>query len=357
MNKDKIRLRSFILDTKNALTQLEGCGYLDDSILDFFLGFIKEFCISHNNYTWNIFSTLFNVLLSKCNKKEEYINMRRWIKRLTFPLLLHDFILIPIHSNTCHWWILIICFPKKGIKIINDSNKDKNINILNKYNENDECILKSSIGWIICLDSLGYTNVKKSEKQATIINILKFLNIEYNYNNEYKNMRKSGFIFSENISNDWYIIYNPYNIPNQYNGYDCGLYLIEYIHWIFHYNIDLINSMIKKTLKSNIKWFSNNWIKNRRISLKLIIIKIRDNPDWIYNIKIKQEILSIFDNGLEIEYNNNELKYLTYNFSNSCQNNYNSELYIPNNSGPISSFLANKLDTLSNRLNKYKRDS
>ncbi|EEA05171.1 Ulp1 protease family, C-terminal catalytic domain-containing protein [Cryptosporidium muris RN66] len=316
MNEDKIRFRSFILDTKNALTQLEGCGYLDDSILDFFLGFIKEFCISHNNYTWNIFSTLFNVLLSKCSKKEEYINMRRWIKRLTFPLLLHDFILIPIHSNTCHWWILIICFPKKGIKIIKDSNKDKHINILNEYNENNECILKSSIGWIICLDSLGYTNVKKSEKQATIINILKFLNIEYNYNNEYENMRRDGFIFSENISNDWYIIYNPYNIPNQYNGYDCGL----------------------------------------RISLKLIIIKIRDNPDWIYNMKIKQEILSIFDNGLEIKYNNNELKYLTY-FSNSHQDNYNSELYIPNNSGPISSFLANKLDILSNRLNKYKRDS
>ncbi|KAL7065648.1 Ulp1 protease family, C-terminal catalytic domain-containing protein [Cryptosporidium serpentis] len=343
------RDKNLLVDTKNALTQLEEYGYLDDSILDFFLGFIKEFCISYNNYTWNIFSTLFNILLSKCNKKEEYINMRRWIKRLTFPLLLHDFILIPIHSNTCHWWILIICFPKKGIKIIKDSNK--NINILTKYNENNEnneCILKSSIGWIICLDSLGYTNVKKSEKQTIIINILKFLNIEYNYNNEYEKMRKNGFIFSENISNDWYIIYNPYNIPNQYNGYDCGLYLIEYTHWIFHYNIDLINSMIKKTLKNN-KWFSDNWIKNRRISLKLIIIKIRDNPDWIYNTKIKQEILFIFDNGL---------KYLTYNnFSNSYQDNDNSELYIPNNYGPISSFLANKLDILSNRLSKYKKDS
>ncbi|KAJ1611935.1 ULP1 like protease [Cryptosporidium canis] len=330
MNKKSINLNGICLCLDKALAQLRENSYLDDLILDFFMEFTKESCIGvgqdGSGGKYCVLSSLFYTILSMCgDNDEEYIRLRRWVKRISTPLLLSDAIVIPMHcSQTNHWWLIVICHPCRVFRLIQYSQRK----ISPSHN-----IEASNRGWIVCMDSLGGKNIGQQEKKRAIENILKFLDVERRSNEvysgmlerKYEHLSSSADFGSSNASiavgtanagdqaseifralASWEIVYSPRNLPFQENNFDCGIYIIEYVHRLFHDGTRMFNSMVggiaplgesgSANLQQN--WFSKKWFKNRRAVYTRVLEFMSTNADWSEDQFLKSRLVEIFDDNV-----------------------------------------------------------
>lgn len=343
-----INFNGICLGLDKAMKQLKDNSYLDDLILDFFMEFIKESCVGigesclSGNYC--VFSSLFYTILNMCgDNDEEYLRLRKWVKRVSTPLLLNDAIVIPMYcSQTSHWWLIVICHPHKIFNLIKSS----------LYKDNSQTNIESSNkGWIICMDSLGGKNIGQYEKRKAIMKILKFLDIERRNNNIYSdiletdnkpgvvnaNITVTNTIITNNITaatttvntvnvtsindrisetfkslSNWEIIYNPKNLPFQENSFDCGIYIIEYAHWLFHYGTAIFNSMINnnsslgtsESICLDQSKLSKGWFQNRRAVYTKVLEFMSSNTNWNEDKFLRNRLVEIFDDNMNtLNYN------------------------------------------------------
>ncbi|POM82454.1 Ulp1 protease family C-terminal catalytic domain protein [Cryptosporidium meleagridis] len=334
LDQKTINFNGISLGLDKAKKQLMNNNYLDDLILDFFMEFAKELCVgikencSKGKYC--VFSSLFYTILSMCGDYQDYLRLRKWVKRVSTPLLLNDAIVIPMHCNqTSHWWLIVICHPHKIFNLMNSSSP---------RNDSTTKIENSNKGWIICMDSLGGKNIGQNEKKKAIINILKFLDIERQTNDSYLNLLEAGSMpkmvydsvntkaHNVNISvahdklsetfrslSNWEIIYNPRNLPFQENNFDCGIYIIEYAHLLFHFGTTIFNSMISTSSGIDIfhtnhldqNKFSRNWFQNRRTVYTKVLEFMSNNESWNEDNFLRNKLVEIFDGSIKAS-NHNE---------------------------------------------------
>ncbi|KAH8585096.1 ULP1 like protease with a chlamydin like cysteine protease domain [Cryptosporidium sp. chipmunk genotype I] len=325
-----INFNGISLGLDKAITQLRDNGYLDDLTLDFFMEFAKELCIgikeNCSGGKYCVISSLFYTILSMCDDYQDYLRLRKWVKKVSTPLLLNDAIVIPMHCNqTSHWWLIVICHPHKIFNLMNSSHLRSN-----SYTKIEE----SSKGWIICMDSLGGKNIGQHEKRKAIVNILKFLDIERQNNNSYSDLLETGSkptmvnttnantsVTHDKLSetfrslSNWEIIYSPKNLPFQENNFDCGIYIIEYAHWLFHYGTTIFNSMINRSSLSEVSdttclnqnRFSRNWFQNRRAVYTTVLEFMSTNTGWNEEEFLRNKLVEIFDGNTNTSNNNQKV--------------------------------------------------
>ncbi|KAF7456088.1 ULP1 like protease [Cryptosporidium felis] len=305
-----INLNGICLRVGKAVKLLRQNEYLDDLIIDFFIELAKEVCGLNpecggsNKYC--ILSSLFYTMLNTCgDSDEEYTRLRKWIKRVSTPLLFNDAIVIPMHcSHSSHWWLIIICHPRRVLARPRSSS-DGNSQGLN--------IEDSSKGWIVCLDSLGDGNISQTCKKKAILKILRFLQVESQNNSFY-----SEFLDSEGFSqtaeglnrldllSNWVVVYNPRNLPCQENNFDCGIYIIEYAHWLFHCGTGIFNSVLTGQRSSGepgenktrgFNRLSTRWFQNRRTVYTRVLNYIGLHSGWADDAYLRNRLIEIFDDS------------------------------------------------------------
>lgn len=322
LDQKSVNINGIYLGLDKALSQLKDNNYLDDLLLDFFLEFTKESCVGESGDgpggKYCVLSSLFYTILSMCgDDSEEYQRLRKWLKRISTPLLLSDAIVIPMYcSHISHWWLIVICHPHRIFEQMKHS-----------LQKESSCqnIETSDKGWIICMDSLGGKNIGMHKKKKAIVNILRFLDVERRSNSIYSGVSERGdgstlmseandtevMKMSDQMSQvfmslgSWEIIYNPRNLPFQENKFDCGIYIIEYAHWLFHYGTEIFNTMVDDSKFSNEScstdlqqsWFSRKWFQNRRAVYSRVLEFMSIHPDWNEDRLLRSRLLEIFDDN------------------------------------------------------------
>ncbi|KAH8742173.1 ULP1 like protease with a chlamydin like cysteine protease domain [Cryptosporidium ryanae] len=374
---EKVELNGICIYKEQAVRQILKNEYLDDLTIDFFLELAKEICLrndgnvidleteeyvdivteteclddeekmkidtkkgqeimvsyknkSSNRADYCVLTSLFSTILSGCRENlDDYMCIRRWLKKLNTPILLSDVIVIPMHcSSSSHWWLIIVCYPWRMFELRNSrirfkirSDDDKN------RNSCGDGIKDSSKGWIVCMDSLGNRNVSTSEKKKQVLKIIRFLNVEYYTNSVYLKYISSEDIYikspdsilkmdQDRLLGDWFVLHSPKNVPYQENSFDCGVYVIEYIHLLFHLGTEMFNNMSVEskgklgcTDKNSI--FNTRWISNRRNAYSKVIDFISCNTNWTNDTCLRNRLVCIFDDniGMHVTEKNKELKH------------------------------------------------
>lgn len=145
---------------------------------------------------------LSSFFFSKLKAPGYYENVKTWIKRINI-FTGKDFILIPIHGND-HWSLAIVTYPGSAV---GEGGTEK-------------------LPCIIHLDSMGsnspHTNLKVSET------LMYWLQCEYNR----VESERTGKVVQDganHINNETMHSLNP-KVPLQKNKYDCGVFVLLYIH-------------------------------------------------------------------------------------------------------------------------------
>ncbi|XP_953502.1 ubiquitin-like protease (Ul), putative [Theileria annulata] len=263
VNYDGLCINKCYLDEKNV-ESFSSFSYLDDSIIDFFNQFTYKYLMDESQRkTWVILSTYFVRKIKQYkDPKEAYTNTWKWTRKFTRALPMNDFIFIPINLSEVHWSLVIIAYPKYAIRYHSIKSEKK--------------------ASIIHLDSLGNHHLSHD-----IIDLLK--NYLYQeYDNRCRIFKERGFEFDLD-PDSWDYIAPSRGVPLQNNGYDCGIYLIEYIMYLTR-NKNEFSTLIPKYFEpKNVnrtesgrygKWFTQVQIHNRRLSMKQVLKFMRDNPNW-----------------------------------------------------------------------------
>jgi len=145
---------------------------------------------------------LSSFFFSKLKAPGFYENVKTWLKGINI-FTGKDFILIPIHGND-HWSLAIVTYPGSAVR---EGGREK-------------------LPCIIHLDSMGsdspHTNLKVSET------LMYWLQCEYNR----VESERTGKIVQDranHINNETMYSLNP-KVPLQKNKYDCGVFVLLYIH-------------------------------------------------------------------------------------------------------------------------------
>ncbi|NXN68022.1 SENP2 protease, partial [Himantopus himantopus] len=174
---DEIMSSAFKLKvTREDIHTLRNLCWLNDEVINFYMGLVMERGKKEEYPTVHAFSTFFYPKLISGG----YAAVRRWTRGV--DLFKQDIILVPIHLRA-HWTLAVIDVRKKTIKYF---------------------------------DSLG----QKADKICQIL--LQYLQEE---SREKRNLEL-------NVS-EWTLhSMEPHEIPQQLNGSDCGVFMCKYADYI-----------------------------------------------------------------------------------------------------------------------------
>ncbi|XP_072496507.1 sentrin-specific protease 2 [Notamacropus eugenii] len=175
--QDEILSSAFKLRiTRGDIQTLKNCHWLNDEIINFYMNLLVERNKKQGLPTLHAFSTFFYPKLSTGG----YQAVRRWTKGV--DLFEQELILVPIHRRV-HWSLVVIDMRKKTIRY---------------------------------LDSMG-------QKSHRICNLM------LHYLQEESKTKRS----RELVSAEWTLeSAKPYEIPQQSNGSDCGMFTCKYADYL-----------------------------------------------------------------------------------------------------------------------------
>ncbi|KAL8429836.1 hypothetical protein ACSSS7_006284 [Eimeria intestinalis] len=105
-----------LLDDK-TLRRLSGKEFLDDTIIDFCLGFIVDHILTpEERLRVHISNTFFlSALMAQICEVEGHSRLTRWLKKELTPLPKKDFIFIPVHHKDQHWSLAVVVYPWRAL--------------------------------------------------------------------------------------------------------------------------------------------------------------------------------------------------------------------------------------------------
>ncbi|KAL8439921.1 hypothetical protein Efla_004846 [Eimeria flavescens] len=105
-----------LLDDK-TLHRLSGKEFLDDTIIDFCLKFIVDHMLTpEERLRVHVCNTFFlSALMAQPSEAEVHSRLTRWLKKELTPLPRKDFIFIPVHHKDQHWSLAVVVYPWRAV--------------------------------------------------------------------------------------------------------------------------------------------------------------------------------------------------------------------------------------------------
>ncbi|CDJ36053.1 ulp1 protease family, C-terminal catalytic domain-containing protein, putative [Eimeria mitis] len=106
-----------LLLDERTLRRLSEKEFLDDTIIDFCLGFIVDHILTpEERLRVHISNTFFlSALMEQRCEMEAHTRLTRWLKKELTPLPKKDFIFIPVHHKHQHWSLAVVVYPWRAI--------------------------------------------------------------------------------------------------------------------------------------------------------------------------------------------------------------------------------------------------
>ena len=230
-------------------------NYLNDTIIDFYLTYLYEGCLSKSmKEDVHIFSShfysrlkgsLFNEKTSDQTPRQSksqtaYQRVKSWTRKL--DIFSKRMLLFPICEED-HWYLIIVCNP--GIIDVQDR-ITTNVSTGRKLE-------KELAPSILLFDSLGLT------QPSAVSKIRSYLYYEY--------LERKGVGLS--FGRDKMKLHNL-SVPLQPNECDCGLYLLHYVELIF----EDPDRFLDKLLPNLSQWFKSEVIIEKRKYIASVIQRL-----------------------------------------------------------------------------------
>jgi len=237
----------------------ENC--LNDSVLDFFLRLVVDVAAPD----WlqghlHVLNTFFFTKLTSggvSTGEEGWDNVARWTRSLPGGLLEKSFVVFPINELNVHWWVAIVCHPGRAFMSDGAGGNSQ--------------MTKADIPRIVCMDS-----AEEPPPKARPASFLR------------------GYLWREWIERNPHVACNSRgeegkdalkavvaDVPKQTNGYDCGIFIIEYLLHVLQ-----SRSALKSLgLAPHKHWFGQVAVSHRRKRMHWIAKRLqseaqkRSEPD------------------------------------------------------------------------------
>ncbi|KAA0031447.1 putative ubiquitin-like-specific protease 2A isoform X2 [Cucumis melo var. makuwa] len=227
--------------SKRDLELLKPGMFINDTIIDFYVKYLKNKFLSEKNDRFYFFNSFFfrkladldKDLSSACGGRDAFQRVHKWTKKVN--LFQKDYLFIPVNYSL-HWSLVVICHPGEVVNL-----KDKKHDNLSKV----PCILH--------MDSIkGSHRGLKSLFQSYLCE-------------EWKERYGDGDD-DEDISAVFLTLpFIPLELPQQENSFDCGLFLLHYVE-LFLEGAPVNFSPLKILKLSN--FLSQDWFHPAEASLK-----------------------------------------------------------------------------------------
>ncbi|XP_014242580.1 sentrin-specific protease 7-like [Cimex lectularius] len=277
---------------------LENSMYIDDIIIDFYLmWFYKNKLGAEDQKRTHVFSSFFYTRLTSDENstiQDRHNKVARWTKSL--DIFSKDFLIVPL--NICqHWMVAVICFPylvtqyfsvkcsetESNLEIAHTSEstiaQEDVLDLSKKVTEifNEKCCQVSSESPSCNNDHGSVVTVEKNPANPQpcifLFNSLagggnteldplrEYLTVEYSK----KHKGKKCIFTKKNMR------HIPTDVPQQTNGSDCGLFVLQYIEEFFQNPIkNFAEPVILPT------WFPLCRVEEKRNLIKKLILDLRD---------------------------------------------------------------------------------
>ncbi|XP_045815369.1 probable ubiquitin-like-specific protease 2B [Trifolium pratense] len=225
--------------TRSDVDQLKPDTYINDTIIDFYILYLKNKMKKQEKPTFHFFNSFFFPKLACMDKNSPsaFQSARKWTRKIN--LFEKDYIFIPVNFK-CHWSLIVICYPGEVVNI-NDTEPEMSLKL--------PCILH--------MDSFnGYHSGLKDLVQSYLCE-------------EWKERKKDtcGEDLSSRFLNMRFL---PVEVPQQENSYDCGLFLLHYLE-LFLDEAQFNFNPLRITKFSN--FLNSDWFPPAEASLKRTFIR------------------------------------------------------------------------------------
>jgi len=231
---------------------------LNDSLVDFFLRLVTEVMTPESlRDDLHVTSSYFFSKLTSggvASGEEGWHNVSRWTRSIEGGLGNQRYVVMPINENNIHWWLVVICHPLRAF-----------------MQTESHCELESlkEAPRIVCLDSgtgRGPDSPQESiPYQGKTASFLRgYLWREWCERHPANSQSAASSSPPEQLS-ETFKLQQP-DVPKQANGYDCGVFIIEYLLHILRSGCALASL----GLTAHHHWFNQAVVTYRRKRLKSI---------------------------------------------------------------------------------------
>jgi len=219
---------------------------LNDAVLNFFLQLVLETLAPSRRDEIYLASTFFFQKLTSngvSNGEDGWNNVQKWTRSMQGGLLARGYVVVPINEQNLHWWLAVICHPRRAMEPISD---DDNLTRL------------AEVPRIVCLDS-----AEEALPKGRAVGFLRgYISRE---GREWLAAKQGDKAVGKPQFAETVKTVVP-TVPTQENGYDCGVFIIEYLQHLLRDRSELVTL----GFGTHRHWFRQEHVSHRRRRLRWI---------------------------------------------------------------------------------------
>lgn len=244
--------------TMRDITFLKDQRCLNDSVLNFFLQLVVELVAPpHVREDMYLASTFFFQKLTSggvTNGEQGWHNVRRWTRSVPGGLMAQKYIVVPINEQNVHWWLAVICHPRRAFEP--------------EEEEHDTKTTLSEAPRIVCLDS-----AEEAPPKGRVVGFLR--GYIWREGCEWLAEKEASGAGSETPPIDKLKLAKVLRavvaeVPKQENCFDCGVFTIEYLLHVFQKQ----SALAGLGLAPHKHWFDQARVSHRRRRLRWVAAKL-----------------------------------------------------------------------------------
>lgn len=241
--------------TSRELVLLEEQRCLNDSVVDFFLRLVVEVMApAHLRTEMHVTSTFFFQKLTSggvANGEEGWHNVRRWNRSIEGGMLAKRFVVVPINEQNVHWWLAVVCHPLHAMESPGGAVGS------------DDRRTSGEAPRIVCLDSA----TEPPPKGRTMGFLRGYLWREWCDRHPQALASATGAaLVDAKVERTAALKAVVADVPKQANGYDCGIFIIEYLLHLLRSR----SALASLGLAPHQHWFGQAAVSRRRKRLRHI---------------------------------------------------------------------------------------
>lgn len=244
--------RNRIIYTKHDHKQLQPPGFLNDTIISFFMQYHLDLRVERSlKDRIHIFNSFFfakirAITQNKNSSFPSYGHASRWLKNV--KLFEKDFLIMPVCEHD-HWLLVIVCYPARSPN--------------NSHDIDDQDLFQPAV--FVLNSCIGIApSIKKALSQF----------LRYQWQKE----RGTDRLFSiQSAKRNGIRLVFP-ELPQQKNNYDCGVYILGYFYSFLN---DPREAYVRMFRKHNLRsWFKDNNIDISRERRRMITVIKNQIATW-----------------------------------------------------------------------------